>query len=85
MPEVTQYTFNYPEVLEALIKKAGLHEGKWQIVMTFGLAGVNIGQSPAEMVPGAAVAVASVGLVKAMPESPPSLVMDAALVNPAST
>ncbi len=84
MPEVTQYTFKYPEVLEALIKKAGLREGRWQLIMTFGLAGVNVGPTPEEMVPGAAIAVASIGLTKATPESPEALVLDASVVNPAS-
>lgn len=85
MPEVTQYTFKYSEVVEALIKKAGLHEGKWQLVMSFGLAGLNLGPNSAEVVPGAALAVTSVGLTKATPESPEALVLDASLVNPAST
>ena len=85
MPEVNQYTFKYPEVIEALVKMAGLHEGKWQLVMSFGLAAANMGPTAAELVPGAAVAVTGIGLQKATPESPESLTVDAAIVNPAST
>lgn len=85
MPEVDQYTFNYKEMTEALVKQAGLHEGKWQVVFSFGLGAINMGPSPAEVVPGAAVAVTSVGLRRASPESPEALVVDAAQVNPAST
>jgi hypothetical protein len=85
MPETTRVTFKYQEVLAALIKQAGIHEGKWQIVMTFGLAGMNMGPSEVEVVPGAAVAVTSISLQKATPESPPALTADAAVVNPAST
>jgi hypothetical protein len=85
MPETTRVTFKYQEVLAALIKQAGIHEGKWQIVMTFGLAGMNMGPSDAEVVPGAAVAVTSISLQKATSESPPALTADAAAVNPAST
>lgn len=85
MPEVNQYTFKYQEVLEALIKKAGLHEGKWQLIMTFGLAAANMGPTAAELVPGAAVAVTGIGLQKAGPGSPEALTVDAAVVNPAST
>jgi hypothetical protein len=85
MPEINQYTFKYSEVIEALIKSAGLHEGKWQLVMTFGLAAVNMGPGPDEVVPGAGVAVASIGLQRATPESPPALVLDASVVNPTST
>lgn len=85
MPEVDQYTFKYSELIEALIKSADLHEGKWQLVMTFGLAAVNLGPSPMEVVPGAAVAVTNLGLQRAKEDSPPSLVVDASVVNPAST
>jgi len=74
--------FKYQELAEALVKQAALHEGKWQVVMTFGLAAANMGPNDAELVPGAAIAVTSVGLVKAMEESPQSLVVDAAVVNP---
>jgi hypothetical protein len=85
MPEVNQYSFSYKEVAEALVKKAGLHEGKWQVTMTFGLAAANMGPSPDQLVPGAAVAVTSIGLQRAVPESPEALVADASVVNPAST
>lgn len=82
MPEVNQYSFKYKEVVEALIKKADIHEGKWQLIMQFGLAGANIGPSSEEAVPGAAVAINSIGLIRAQPESPESLVADASLANP---
>jgi hypothetical protein len=85
VPEVNNYTFKYQEVIEALIKQAGLHEGRWQISLTFGLAAANMGPSPAELVPGAAIAVTQIGLLRAVPESPEALVVDAAVVNPAST
>jgi hypothetical protein len=84
MPEINQYTFKYSEVIEALIKHANLHEGKWQIIMTFGLGAANMGPNPAEVVPGAAVAVVNIGLQKAAADSPESLVIDAAIVNPAT-
>ena len=85
MPEATQYSFTYREVLEALIRKADLHEGRWQLTMTFGLAGINAGPSPETMVPGAVVGVQSIGLTRATDVSPPALVIDAAEVDPAST
>jgi hypothetical protein len=82
MPEINQYTFKYKEVVEALIKQAGLHEDKWQLVMQFGLAGANMGPTPEDVVPGAALAITAIGLQKATPESPEALVADAAAVNP---
>lgn len=85
MPEVNQFMFKYSEVAEALVKQAGLHEGKWQIIMTFGLAGANMGPSASEVVPGAAVGVQSIGIQRATSESPESLVVDASVVNPSPT
>jgi len=83
MPEATRLMFKHQEVLEALIKRAGLHEGRWQLIMTFGLAGMNMGPSESEVVPGAAVAITGIGLQKASPDSPPALTADAAAINPA--
>jgi hypothetical protein len=85
MPESTRLSFSYQEVLEALIKKADLHQGRWQLVMTFGLTALNMGPKDSEVVPGAAIAVTAIGLQKATTQSPPALTADAATVNPAST
>jgi hypothetical protein len=83
MPEINQYLFKHQEVIEALIKKAGLHEGKWQLIVNFGFGAANMGPTPAAMTPGAAVTVQAIGLQKAAPESPEVLTADAAVVNPA--
>lgn len=84
MPEINQYQFKYNEVIEALIKQAGLHEGRWQLIMHFSLTGANMGPSESEIVPGAALAVTAIGLQKAPPNAPASLTMDASVVNPRS-
>jgi hypothetical protein len=84
MPEINQYSFKYQEVIAALIKQAGLHEGRWQITMTFGMGAANMGPSPAEVVPGAAVAVTGIGLIRATAESPEAITADAAIINSAS-
>jgi hypothetical protein len=85
MPEVSQYSFSHVEVLELLIKKADLHEGKWQLIINFTFAAANAGPTPADIIPSAFVGVASFGLTKAGDQSPPSLTLDAGVVNPAST
>lgn len=85
MPEAATLNFKYREVLTALVKEAKLHEGKWQLSMTFGLTALNMGPNEQEVVPGAAVAVTQISLQKASKDSPPALVIDAAEVNPAST
>ena len=83
MPEISTYDFNYQEVLEALVKQAGIHEGQWQIIMHFGFSGANMGPSNMDMVPGAAVAVTKISLQRATEKSPKALTIDAAKVNPA--
>lgn len=65
MPEPGPLMFKYQEVLQALIKQASLHEGKWQLIMSFGLAGMNMGSNESEIVPVAAVAVTAIGLQRA--------------------
>lgn len=85
MPEVDQYSFSHKEITELLIKKAGIHEGKWQLVTNFTLAALNAGPNPNEVIPAAIVGITSLGIQKAGEGSPPSLTVDAAIVNPAST
>jgi hypothetical protein len=85
VPEATQYMFSHRELLDALIKKAGVHEGKWQLAVGFSLAAVNAGPAPGQMVPSAVVGISNIGIIKAQPESPQELVADAAVVNPASS
>jgi hypothetical protein len=85
MPEVNQYSFNYKEVGAALVKQAGLHEGKWQVVMVYGLGAANVGANPEQAVPACVVGITSIGLQRATADSPSSLVVDAAELNPAST
>jgi hypothetical protein len=82
MPEVGQYIFTHKELTEMMVKKADLHEGKWMLMVAFAFGAVNGGPSPDQMVPSAVAGVQSIGIQKAVPESPPSLVVDAAEVNP---
>ena len=85
MPDTTQLMFKPHEVLVALLKEGNIHEGKWQLVLSFAFSGMNMGPTETEVVPGAAIAVTGVGLQRALPESPAALVADAAIVNPASS
>lgn len=82
MPEASQYLFTHKELLDLLIKQAGVHEGKWMITINFGFSAANFGPSPDQISPGAVVAVLSVGIQKATPDAPPSMISDAATVNP---
>jgi hypothetical protein len=83
MPEVNQYTFTFKELMEMMVKKADLHEGKWMLLTNFAFAAINGGPSPDQMMPTALAGVQTIGIQKAVPDSPPSLTVDAAEVNPA--
>jgi hypothetical protein len=82
MPEVNQYVFTNKELLALLVKEAGIHDGKWMLLVNFGFSAANVGTSPDQASPAAMVALLSLGIQKAQPDSPPSLVLDAAEVNP---
>jgi hypothetical protein len=82
MPEVNQYLFKHSELLELLIKKADLHQGKWMLTANLGFGPGNFGPSPDQMSPGAVVAVLQMGIQKAPAETPEPMTMDAAVVNP---
>jgi hypothetical protein len=83
MPEANQYLFTHKELLELLIKQAGLHEGKWMLTANFGFSAANFGPSPDQISPGAVVAILSMGIQRAAPDTPPQGVLDAAQINPA--
>ena len=83
MPEINQYAFSHKELAEMMIKKVGIHEGKWMLQISFGFAAINTGPAPDQMIPSTVVGIQAMGIQKAQPDSPPNLVVDAAEVNPA--
>ncbi len=83
MAESTQYTFSHREVVEALIKKQGLHEDMWSLYVEFGLTAANMsGPIGDQAVPTAIVPILKIGLQKGKTED--FLTVDAAKVNPKS-
>jgi hypothetical protein len=82
MPEVNQILFNHRELLEILIKQAGVHDGKWMIAVNFGFGPGSFGPAPDQMAPGAVVAVLQIGISRAAAETPEPMTLDAAVVNP---
>lgn len=83
MPTASQYHLTHQELTEAIIKTVGVHEGKWQLMITFGFAALNGGPNENEIMPSGIVGVQKVGITEASAESPAGLVVDAAKVNPA--
>jgi hypothetical protein len=88
MPEIETYVFSYKEIVEALIKLQGIHEGIWQLHVEFGLAAQNIqlvepGMQPQQdlpVSPAAIVPINKIGITKVSKENP--LAVDASKVNP---
>jgi hypothetical protein len=83
MAEVTRYDFTYKEVVEALLKQQGIHEGIWGLLFEFGLAASNIGPSRDSLTPAAVIGVKTIGLQRFEEES--NIAVDAARVNPAKS
>lgn len=82
MPEPTQYLLTHQEAVTAIIKDIGLNEGKWQLVVHFGFAAINIGPK-GEEAPSGLVSVLKLGVQRADTDVPVHLTVDAAEVNPA--
>jgi len=76
------YPFTYKEVVEALIKKQGLHKGLWSLRVEFGIGAANVNKEAGskELTPAAIVPLVSLGLQPGSEEN--SLTVDAAKVNP---
>jgi hypothetical protein len=85
MPEVESYKFSHKELVEALIKAAGVHEGDWALQVNFGFTAGNFGPDENNMMPGGAALINHIGITKAKPDSPKGLVVSAEKVNPSST
>lgn len=84
MAEASQYWVKHRELLEMLIKQIGVHEGQWMLAANFGMGPGNFGPTPDEVAPGMVVVVNQMGIQRVEPGTvtPPSLTLDAAVVNP---
>ena len=90
MAQTGLISFSYKEVVEALIKKHGIHEGIWGMFLRFGIQGANLntelqglsaGEGSRNLLPAAIIPVLEIGLQKF--DEVNSLSVDAAQVNPA--
>ena len=80
MPETSQYTFSFKEIVTALVKAQDIHEGIWGLFVNFGLNASNVGPTESELRPAAMVPLLALGLQKFPKET--NLSVDAAKVNP---
>jgi hypothetical protein len=80
MPETSQLTFSFKEIVIALIKAQDLHEEIWGLFVNFGLNAQNVGPNENELRPSAMIPILNLGLQKFDKET--NLSVDAAKVNP---
>ena len=79
MAEIKTITLNYKEVVEAMIKHQGIHEGLWQLYVEFGIAAANL-PIQNQVSPCAIIPIKKIGLHKVDKENP--LTINASEVNP---
>jgi len=89
MAETKVIGFAMPEIAEILVKKQDIHEGYWGIFVKFGIGAANVPQkasadaTPSEIpsiLPAAIVPILELGIQRF--DSPNSLTVDAAKINP---
>jgi hypothetical protein len=80
MAEASQYVFNFKELTEMLVKKQGLHEGQWAILVRFGIGAANVAMGGGDPLPTALVPIIEIGIQRESNTTP--LTVDAAKVNP---
>lgn len=81
MAEIEQLSFSYQEVVTALLRERGIHDGVWQLVFSFGIGAANAGESAESLMPVAIVPIKSIGIARVEAES--NLTVNAAIANPA--
>jgi len=80
MAEVNQYVFDFKEIVEAILKKQGIHKGIWGIYIEFGLNAANVGPTDEQLLPTAIVPIKRIGIQRLEKET--NLSVDASKANP---
>jgi hypothetical protein len=84
MTNAVQHSFSHAELLEILLKNAGIHEGLWILSINFGLSATNMSNSNdgvENLRPCVMAFVENFGLLRVERELK-GLTLDAAVVNP---
>jgi hypothetical protein len=80
MPEPEHVTFTHRDIAELLVRKAGINEGFWGLLLQFGIAGANLQDPQGQVMPAAIVPVLKIGIQKF--DQPSSLTVDASKLGP---
>ncbi|AHX16266.1 hypothetical protein CH75_09125 [Dyella jiangningensis] len=83
MADPTAFTFDPKEVMTALLKHQGIHDGSWTFGVGLSIAVTNIGKSPEDpqMRPGVVTQIENVTITQ-LPVPTAGLTFDAAELNP---
>ena len=79
---VGRYVYTSNELVEMLIKHTNLHEGRWTLMVNFGITAGSFGPSADKPAPGVAVMIGQVGIQRAPENAVEGSWLDAAIVNP---
>ena len=82
MAEPTQFMFKHRDLVIAMVKAQGLHEGLWQLSVTFGFGAANVGPTSDEVTPAAIIPLQAIGLQRVEKLENTSISVDASVVNP---
>lgn len=82
--QIAGHFFDHQEIVTDLIKKQGLHEGRWKLTLELGLSGHSLPVKRSDgsqiFLPGGVVLVQRIGITRT--EEVDNLTVDAAEVNP---
>ena len=82
MAKQERISFSYQDIVECLVKKAGIHEGIWGIYIGFAITASNVNRQDDldTFMPAAIIPVSDIGIQEF--DKPSNLTVDAAVVNP---
>ncbi|MBI2716932.1 MAG: hypothetical protein HYX37_21165 [Rhizobiales bacterium] len=85
MAQSTQVLFSHRDLIELLIKNAGIHDGRWSLLLNLSVGTGHMAVPPDQTGPGVMVVVTSVGLQRlqdGIDAGKDAIVVDATEVNP---
>lgn len=71
MPEPDRYAFSLEELLEMMVKKAGVTAGRWMFSVEFGIGALNAAQPGSDIIrPAAIVPLVGIGIQRVAETDP---------------
>ncbi|HVT04529.1 MAG TPA: hypothetical protein VHL58_14275 [Thermoanaerobaculia bacterium] len=71
MPTTDRYTFQFEEMVEMMVKRAGITEGRWTLSVEFAIGAINVSQPNTEVYkPAAIVPIVGIGIQRVAETDP---------------